>query len=84
MESSILVSVPIKGVFWHNKEKRPCLMAGTVFILLVTRIANTDTCELGNQLLTCTYPGLIRSNYESPFICLFKDNLFCQKLYYDA
>ena len=55
-----------------------------IFVLLVTRIANTDTCELGNQLLTCTYPGLIRSNYESPFICLFKDNLFCQKLYYDA
>ena len=31
MESSIFVSVPIKGVFWHNKEKRPCLMAGTVY-----------------------------------------------------
>jgi len=30
MESSIFVSVPIEGVFWHNKEKRPGLIAGTV------------------------------------------------------
>ena len=30
MESSIFISVPIKGVFWHNKEKQPCLIASTV------------------------------------------------------
>ena len=30
MESSNFVSVPINGVFWHNKEKRPGLIAGTV------------------------------------------------------
>ena len=32
MESSIFVSVPIEGVFWHNKEKRPGLIAGTVWV----------------------------------------------------
>ena len=30
MESSFFVSVPIKWVFWHNKEKWPDLIAGTV------------------------------------------------------
>ena len=35
MESSIFDSVSIKGVFWHNKEQRPGLIAGTVVCFFV-------------------------------------------------
>ena len=81
MESSFFVSVPIKWVFWHNKEKRPGLIAGTVNNISPKFYIVFSTSQFLKILLTTLVINLnhLLLKYHQSVLLAAKRNLLLEK-----